>query len=94
MPWKTPAKQKREEILGRVPPQWRLTEELPTVEEQRDFTGKFIQKFLSPREVEITETDAVGIVAKTTTGSWKAREVAEAFCHRAALAHQMVCYPV
>ena len=67
-----------------------LTNPLPSASEQRDVTGKYIQQFLTPREIEITETDAVGIVKNTTPGIWKAREVAEAFCHRAALAHQMV----
>jgi len=63
---------------------------VPSAQEQTDVTGKYIQQFLSPREVEITETDAVGIVKNTTSRIWKAREVAEAFCYRAALAHQMV----
>jgi amidase len=88
--WQTLAKQKRESITALIPSPWRLPTPLPPVAEQRDVTGKFIQQYLSNREIEITETDAVGIVKKTTSGEWKAREVAEAFCHRAALAHQMV----
>ena len=52
-------------------------------------TGPFIQKFLLKEEVDITETDAVGIVEKTSTGKWTAEEVATAFCHRASLAHQL-----
>lgn len=92
MPWKHPAKEKREAVLALIPPQWRLTVDLPAVEEQRDFTGTYIQQYLTPKEIEITETDAVGIVSKTTTGVWKARDVTEAFCHRAALAHQMASF--
>ena len=52
-------------------------------------TGPFIQNFLLKEEVDITETDAVGIVEKTSTGKWTAEEVATAFCHRASLAHQL-----
>lgn len=81
---------KRDSVNALIPKAWLLPTPLPPPAEQRDVTGKFIQQFLTPREIEITETDAVGIVKNTTTGTWKAREVAEAFCHRAALAHQMV----
>ncbi len=88
--WKELGKTKAASVNSLIPKSWLLTSPLPSVEQQRDFTGKYIQSYLSPKEIEITETDAVGIVQKTTTGIWKAREVAEAFCHRAALAHQMV----
>lgn len=88
--WKTLGKEKAASVNALIPKLWLLTSPLPSVEQQRDVTGKYIQKFLSSEEIDITETDAVGIVQKTTSGTWKARRVAEAFCHRAALAHQMV----
>ncbi|RDW85502.1 putative glutamyl-tRNA(Gln) amidotransferase subunit A [Coleophoma crateriformis] len=88
--WEALAKEKRDSVNALLPKPWLLPSPVPTVQEQRDVTGKYIQQFLSPQEVEITETDAVGIVAKTTSGEWKSKDVAEAFCHRAALAHQMV----
>lgn len=87
--WKEVAQAKRASIRAKIPEKWLLSS-IPSVQEQKDVTGKYIQQFLTEREIEITETDAVGIVAKTTTGAWKAREVTEAFCHRAALAHQLV----
>lgn len=89
--WKALGKAKSNSVNALIPKAWLLPSPVPSAADQRDVTGKYIQQFLSPREVEITETDAVGIVEKTTTGKWKAKEVAEAFCHRAALAHQMVC---
>jgi hypothetical protein len=92
--WKSLAKEKRDSINALIPKSWLLPAPLPSAAEQRDVTGKYIQQFLSPREIEITETDAVGIVKNTTSGTWKAREVAEAFCHRASLAHQMVHNPL
>lgn len=88
--WEAVAKQKRDSVNGLIPKQWLLTSPLPSTTEQRDVTEKYIQQFLSPREIEITETDAVGIVKNTTSGLWRAVEVTEAFCHRAALSHQMV----
>jgi hypothetical protein len=89
--WEALAKAKRDSLTDLIPKPWLLSSPVPS--EQRDATGTYIQQFLSSREIEITETDAVGIVKKTTTGEWKAREVTEAFCHRAALAHQMVTSP-
>ena len=88
--WQEKAKTKREAVLNLIPAEWRLSGPVPTAEEQRDITGPYIQQFLSNREIEITETDAVGIVGHTTSGQWKAEEVIRAFAHRAALAHQLV----
>ncbi|KAH8601218.1 amidase signature domain-containing protein [Bisporella sp. PMI_857] len=90
MDWQAQAKEKRESISALIPENWRLKFPVPSAAKQRDVTGAYIQQFLSPEEISITETDAVGIVEKTTNGTWKSRDVAEAFCHRAALAHQLV----
>ncbi|EXJ86998.1 hypothetical protein A1O3_03955 [Capronia epimyces CBS 606.96] len=87
--WQNLAAEKRESVLNSIPGKWKITGRIPSVQEQPDVTGPFIQQFLSPREIEITETDAVGIVANTSTGQWSAVEVTEAFCHRASLAHQL-----
>ncbi|ESZ95607.1 hypothetical protein SBOR_4003 [Sclerotinia borealis F-4128] len=87
--WQAVAKNKRDSVNGLIPEKWRL-DSIPSVTEQKDVTGDYIQQFLSTREIEITETDAVGIVEKTMSREWKAREVCEAFCHRASLAHQLV----
>jgi amidase len=88
--WKAKAAAKRQAILDSIPKKWHLQTAVPTVEQQKDVTGKYIQQFLSEREIEITETDAVGIAQQTASGSWTAVEVAAAFCHRASVAHQLV----
>lgn len=88
--WQILAKQKKDSVDSLIPKSWLLPHAIPSPEEQRDVTGDYIRQFLSPKEVEITETDAVGIVKNTTAGIWSAREVTGAFCHRAALAHQLV----
>ncbi|KAK5798225.1 hypothetical protein VI817_004516 [Penicillium citrinum] len=77
-------------ILNAIPEKWRIQTPIPPPAEQVDVTGVYIQQFLNKREIEITESDAVDIVAKTTSGLWTAVEVTEAFCHRASLAHQLV----
>lgn len=87
--WKAKAEAKRDSVLNLIPEKWRIAK-VPSKEEQRDVTGQYIHQFLSKREIEITETDAVGIAKQTASGSWSAVEVTEAFCHRAALAHQLV----
>jgi amidase len=89
--WRPLADAKRQSTLDAIPPNWKIQEAIPPAAELRDVTGSYIQKFLSPREIEITELDAYAIAEKTTTGEWTAVEVTEAFCHRAALAHQLVC---
>jgi amidase len=87
--WQSLAKEKRESILAAIPPEWRIDN--PPNDQQVDVTGAYIQQYLKPREVEITETPAEDILKRTTTGQWSAEEVTRAFCHRAALAHQLVC---
>ncbi|KAL2374299.1 hypothetical protein RJZ57_001234 [Blastomyces gilchristii] len=87
--WETAAKAKRESILNLIPEKWRIPTPLPPASELRDVTT-YIQQFLSPREIQITELDIVSLARRTTTGQWTAVEVTEAFCHRAALAHQFV----
>lgn len=87
--WKRIGKDKAEAVLNLIPQEWRIPS-IPSASEQRDITGSYLHQFLDPKEVEITETDGVGIVQKTSTGVWTAVEVAKAFCHRAAIAHQIV----
>jgi amidase len=87
--WQKTAKDKADQVLSLIPEEWRISD-IPSAEEQRDVTGAYIQQFLDKKEIEITETDAVGVVEKTTSGQWTAVEVAKAFCHRAAIAHQLV----
>lgn len=87
--WQRLATSKRESINNSIPEVWRLSS-IPSVEDQRDVTGKFICKYLSREEIEITEADASEIISKTTTGQWKAETVVKAFCHRASVAHQLV----
>ncbi|KAK0654584.1 putative amidase PB8B6.03 [Lasiodiplodia hormozganensis] len=89
MDWKTIAENKRNSIIDKIPEEWRIPS-FPPPEALPDVSGSYIRQYLTSREVDITETDAVGIIHKTTTGEWTAKEVTLAFCHRAALAHQMV----
>lgn len=86
--WQDAAATKREAISALIPAEWRL-DSTPSVQEQVDVTD-FIKQYLSEEELAITESDADRIVGKTTSGAWSAEKVVRAFCHRAALAHQLV----
>ncbi|KAF9697882.1 hypothetical protein EKO04_004431 [Ascochyta lentis] len=86
--WQDTAAEKRESIAALIPPEWRISKP-PTVKEQVDVTD-YIKQYLSADELAVTESNAEQIVEKTTSGSWTAEKVARAFCHRAALAHQLL----
>lgn len=78
---------------ARIPAQWRLAPEQIPGPEVVDVTG-FPAKcgLLSPREVEITETEAVDLLEKLHSASedaWTAVDVTTAFCKRAAIAQQL-----
>ncbi|EXJ76967.1 hypothetical protein A1O3_10124 [Capronia epimyces CBS 606.96] len=90
MAWEARAREKLDAINSSIPQNWRLNSPVPSAEEQRDLTGPYICQYLSSEEVEITECHAVYIVKNISCGRWRAEDVARAFCHRAALAHQMV----
>jgi amidase len=89
--WEKTAQAKRRAILACIPKEWILNE-IPTPEEQKDVTGIYVRQLLTDKEIEITETDAVGIVDKAASGTWTAGDITKAFCHRAAIAHQLVSF--
>lgn len=89
MRWQARAAAKRQAVLDLIPEKWRIPE-LPAPEIQKDVTGSYVENFLDARQIEITNADAVAIAEQIRARVWSAVEVTTAFCHRAALAHQMV----
>jgi hypothetical protein len=89
--WKAKADAKRDAILKSIPEKWRL-QNLPSNKEKKDVTVAYVHQFLDKKEIEITETDAVGIARKAAAGTWSAVDIAQAFCHRASIAHQLVSW--
>lgn len=87
--WQQKGDKKRLAVLDLIPLAWRI-ENPPSRESQKNVTGAYVQQFLNAKEIDITESDAVKIVEKTRSGKWSATEVVTAFCHRAAIAHQLV----
>lgn len=89
-PWTLPAKTKRNSIKTSIPQDWHIPAAHQNPNEALDVTGQYTQSFLDSREIQITESDAVDITRQTCSGKWSATEVVTAFCHRAAVAHQLV----
>lgn len=78
--------------MAKVPDHWRLSDsELSDAKKQRDLTGSFIRKFLTEDEIFITDQNATQIASAIQVGWLTALQVTEAFCKRAAIAHQIVC---
>ena len=85
-PWEDTARLKREAIGSAIPSKWKTRN---PASEQTDLTD-YIRTFLTEREIDVTETDAVGITVKTCSGEWTTVEVMGAFCKRAGIAHWLV----
>lgn len=90
--WKIAGEQKRKALLSLIPSEWRLTDPLPSPAEVPNLRNGTIQGYLSNRETMITEMDCLSLLEQLASGALSSREVTMAFCHRAAVAHQMVSH--
>lgn len=86
--WETSVKKKRAALRAAIPSEWHLPA-LPTPTECPNVVS-WPRQVLSEHEVIITETSALAILANIHAQIWSAEEVTRAFCHRAAVAHQLV----
>ena len=91
MGWETVAKAKKASLSDLIPPQWKIKPaEVPSTATLRDVTN-YACTFLHPLELEITNSPANKILENIRSLEWTSLDVTRAFCHRAALAHQLVC---
>ena len=89
--WEALAAAKRAGTFAKIPEIWRLDPvDLARAKDQIDLTGSFIQEFLTADEISITSKDSVDLVNEIRDKSLSAVQVTEAFCKRAAIAHQIV----
>lgn len=84
------AAQAQQKVLDQIPAQWRIPSEI-----RAQHTGDarvFIQNcgLLNKDQLEITNLNATELLRSIHTGKLKAVEAVEAFCARAAIAHQLV----
>lgn len=90
-PWQRVAWQKNMATLAKIPPEWILPEAvLEEAAAMRNIMGRFIRKLLNEEEVTITEAPTAQLVGYIRTRQYSAKEVAAAYCKRAAFAHQLV----
>lgn len=87
MTWQEIAKAKKDSVFNSIPIEWRLST-IPSIEEVTNVYD-FLEKSLSKEEVLITNSTVLQLADKIAKGELTSLEVTEAFCHRAALAHQL-----
>ena len=76
-------------VLDAIPDKWRI--DVLTFKKNTDSRGvPKASGVLTPKQLEITSQNATSLLSKMHTGALSAVEVTEAFCVRAAIAHQMV----
>ncbi|KAF4778516.1 amidase [Colletotrichum scovillei] len=97
-PWKAIAQRKQAERAARIPSKWHIPiNAIPNIPNDPPQPGDGPQRvldmprqFLSQSEISITETYTIPTLLKAIgTRELSARQVAEAFCHRSAIAQQL-----
>lgn len=89
--WKEKAAAKRTATLSKIRAEWRLSsDDMDRAKQQLNLSGPFMQQFLDDTEISITQLDSVPLVEAIKSREYTAVQVATAFCHRAAVAHQIV----
>ena len=89
--WSDIAATKRSELTASIPSEWRIPTELLPAEDQQDVTEfPKTSGFFTDKELDITSTPAIQLLEKVRKQTWTALEVAQAFCKKAAVAHQLV----
>lgn len=91
MTWEESATKKRATLAALIPEPWRLTSDQLPAESERSVIA-FVEKsnLLTAEELSITELRVEQLAQKIANGECTATEVCQAYCHRAALAHQLV----
>ncbi|KAF2400842.1 amidase [Trichodelitschia bisporula] len=88
--WEDIAALKRNLLLASIPPDWFLPDAIKPPDSQLNVTRFPAEsRFFTSRELELTSLGAASLLEKLASGAWSAVEVAEAYCKRAAVAHQL-----
>jgi hypothetical protein len=91
--WRAIAERKRAARDALIPEAWRIPPAHMPNADGLDVLHIPVQcGILSAAELEITDTSAEGILECIRNGKWTARAVCLAFCKRAAVAQQLVCF--
>lgn len=91
--WETKAQISRDILAKSLQKQWLLpTNKLPSPDRMNMLDIPIESGILTEREIDITMTDATGLVERMATGTWTAEEVTIAFLKRATIGHQLLNY--
>ncbi|KYG41620.1 hypothetical protein M433DRAFT_75476 [Acidomyces richmondensis BFW] len=89
MSWQQITRGKRDHLHSLIPPEWKLSAEMLPSRMARPNVTDIVPSLVTLSEREITELPVERLLREIHTGGLAAREVLDAFCHRAALAHQL-----
>jgi amidase len=88
--WSEIAAKKRKDEMNKIPKDWLLPKTKIPPESQRNVLSIPREAdILSEREIMITETGMADVLQRLRSAEWTAKEVTEAICKRAAIAHQL-----
>ena len=88
--YKVIAARAQKRVLDSIPQQWRLGPELKAKHTGNARLFATTCGILTQRQIDITQLDATQVLKRIHAGEMKAAEAMEAFCARAAIAHQLV----
>jgi amidase len=86
--WEAIAADKRKRLGDTIAPEWRVDSAATNSSNVMQYPEA--SGILSTREIEITNSSAVRLIAKLAAGELTSVDVTLAFCKRAAIAHQLV----
>jgi amidase len=91
MDWEKLVETKRKALATRIPEKWRIpSEKLPADSRSSVIFYPKRSDLLCSQELAITELTIKDLAGKIAKREYSAVQVCEAFCHRAAIAHQLV----
>lgn len=90
MAWEEAAKAAQQSVIDSIPAKWRIPADILTAKPTNVSRVIEDKGLLNAKQLEITSKDGTEILENIQNGTYTATDVAEAFCARAALAHQLV----
>jgi amidase len=91
MSWQANVDKKRKALAALIPEKWRIPVSQLPAESQRSVVSFLkISGLLTVEELTITELTVQELARKIASGEYTAVQVCQAYCHRAAIAHQLV----
>ena len=91
MAWEETVAKKRKALAALIPEKWRIpAEKLPYNSQRSVISYPETSGLLNDEEVTITQLTIKELANKIASHEYSALQVCQAFCHRAAIAHQLV----